>query len=97
MQGESEKDMLIKLLNGLICNNNNHFYYNDNNFMLDGINYEKDEYNGRCYRLEDSCCLRADCDGKSVRRILGTDYKQLLDKIKALIPTKEDLQKRAIG
>lgn len=85
--------MLIKLQNGLICNNNNHFYCNDNNFMLDGINYEKDEYNGRCYRLEDSCCLRTDCDGKLVRRRISvTDYKQLLEKLQAMIPSKEDLE-----
>ena len=87
--------MLIKLQNGLICNNDNHFYCNDNSFMLDRINYEKDEYNGRCYRLEDSCCLRADCDGKLVRkRISAATYNQLLGKLKAMIPTKEDLEKR---
>ena len=81
--------MLVKLQNGLICNNNNHFYCDDNNFMLDGINYEKDEYNGRCYR--------ADCDGKLVRkRISRIAYFKCLDRLKSMIPTKEDLERRSV-
>lgn len=87
--------MLVKLQNGLICNNDKHFYCNDNNFMFDGINYEKDEDNGRCYRLEESCCLRTDCDGKLIRkRISRIEYFKYLDKLKAMIPTKEELRKR---
>lgn len=85
--------MLIKLQNGLICNNNNHFYCNDNNSMLDGIDYERDEYNGRCYRLEESSCLRADCDGKLARRrISNTEYLMQLGALKAMIPTREDIE-----
>ena len=75
--------MKVKLANGLIYNDNSHFYYNDNNFMLDNVNYEKDVDNGRCY----SCCLRKDCDGKLVRkRISSVSYNQALLKLKEMIP-----------
>lgn len=81
--------MSVKLQNELICNNN-HFYCNDNNFRLDGINYVKDVYNGRCYRLEESGCLRTACDGKLVRkRISRIEYYKCLDRLKSMIPSKK--------
>ena len=61
-----------------------HWYINENEFVFDGVNYEKDEYTGRCYYLEESRCLRADCDGKLVkRRISAKEYAELLEKCKA--------------
>jgi len=84
--------MLIKLQNGLIYNDDKYFYCNDNNFMLDRIIYKKDD-NERCYRLEKSCCLRADCYGQLVRkRISRIAYFKRLDELKSMIPTKEDLR-----
>ena len=79
--------MKVKLANGLIYNDNSHFYCNDNNFMFDNVNYEKDVDNGRCYILVYSCCLRKDCDGKLVRkRISSVSYNQALLKLKEMIP-----------
>ena len=48
------------------------------------MNYEKDEYTSRCYYLAESTCLRADCDGKLVkRRISAKEYAEFLEKCKA--------------
>lgn len=78
--------MMIKTEDGLVYHDDRYFYCSDFAFMVDGINYEKDENNGRCYRLEESDCLRADCDGKLVkRRIAATVYNQNLQKLKSMM------------
>lgn len=35
-----------------------HWIIDKNSFIYDFTNYEKDEYNGRCYMLIESCNLR---------------------------------------
>ena len=77
-----------------------HWYINENEFVFDGVNYEKDEYTGRCYYLEESRCLRADCDGKLVkRRISAKEYAELLGKCKAEcaeLETKEIIENKKV-
>lgn len=59
------------------------FYINDNNFRYKMTDYERDEYNGRCYILEESISLRKEMDGALVRRrISKTVYEDALEKIK---------------
>lgn len=78
--------MMVKRQNGLICNDRNCFYYSDFAFMLNKVDYEKDEDNGRCYILEYSSCLRPECDGKLVRkRISAAVYNQALEKLKSMM------------
>lgn len=89
--------MYIKTQEGLIYHNKNYFYCDDYNVMFDGINYEKDKDNGRCYRLDHSCCLRSDCDGKLVKRRISSDfYHQILQKLKDMTPTEQEI-KRVTG
>lgn len=60
-----------------------HLYANDNDFTYNYTVYEKDEYNGRCYILEESKCMRYDCDGKLVRKRISKDnYEKALKKCK---------------
>lgn len=78
--------MMVKRENGLIYNDNSHFYYSDFAFMLNKVDYEKDEYNGRCYILEYSSCLRPEYDGKLVRkRISAAAYNQALEQLKSMM------------
>lgn len=78
--------MLIKTKEGFTYYDNRYFYSSDFAFMFDKVSYEKDKYNGRCYRLEDSCCLRADCDGKLIKKRISTAvYNQTLQKLKSLM------------
>lgn len=61
-----------------------YWYISENEFVFNYTNYERDEYTSRCYRLEDSKSLKADCDGKLVkRRISAKEYLELLEKCKA--------------
>ncbi len=53
---------------------NNTFFINENNFVLDGIDYERDATNGRCYYLEASQSLKTDCDGKMIKRRIGESW-----------------------
>ena len=78
--------MMVKRGNGLVCNDRNCFYYSDFAFMLNKVDCEKDEDNGRCYILEYSSCLRPECDGKLVRkRISSAVYNQALEKLKSMM------------
>ncbi len=43
-------------------------YRNENDFMCNRVDYERDEDNGRCYQLCESCNLRPEWDGALVRR-----------------------------
>lgn len=43
-------------------------YRNENDFMSNGTNYERDEDNGRCYALYESTNLRPEFDGALVKR-----------------------------
>lgn len=85
---------MIQNSDGLIYNNDNYFYYSDFEFMFNGVNYEKDKHNSRCYRLEDSGCLRADCDGKLVKkRISAVVYNHVLEELKAMIPLNKNISR----
>lgn len=58
-------------------------YINENNFCYNGIDYERDTENGRCYILEASISLKKEMDGALVRRrISRTLYEDALKKIK---------------
>lgn len=58
-------------------------YINENNFCYNGIDYERDTENGRCYILEASISLKKEMDGALVRRrISKTVYEDALKKIK---------------
>lgn len=60
-----------------------HWIINENSFVYNFINYEKDEYNGRCYILVESCNLRPETDGALVRkRISKKEYEEALKKTK---------------
>lgn len=62
-----------------------HYYATDNLFTLEYTHYERDVFNGRCYYLVESTCLRADCDGKLVkRRISQKEYLEALSECKAI-------------
>ncbi len=53
----------------------------DFEFTCDGIEYEKDEFNGRCYRLEASTSLRSSTDGALARRRISVkEYETALHK-----------------
>lgn len=57
------------------------FYINDTSFQLDGVYYESE--GDRYYMLVDSVSLRADCDGKLVKkRIKKSDYLEALNTLK---------------
>lgn len=43
-------------------------YYNATCFKCNGYDYEQDEDNGRCYKLEPSLSLKSEMDGALVRR-----------------------------
>lgn len=45
-----------------------HSYLNENNFTYQYVDYERDEYNGRCYQLVETTDLRPEMDGALVRR-----------------------------
>lgn len=45
-----------------------HAYINDNNFTYQYVDFERDEYNGRCYQLVETTDLRPEMDGALVRR-----------------------------
>lgn len=61
-----------------------HWYRSDDSFTYEYAEYERDEHNGRCYRLEPSNNLRdPNMDGALVRhRISLKLYKELLEKAK---------------
>lgn len=60
-----------------------HWIIDKNSFIYDFTNYEKDEYNGRCYILVESCNLRPEMDGALVRkRISKNAYEEALKKVK---------------
>ncbi len=62
-----------------------HWIINENSFVYNYINYEKDEYNGRYYMLVESCNLRHEMDGALVRkRISKKVYEEALKKVKEL-------------
>lgn len=67
-----------------------YFYHNGDIHLNEKIGYERHSYqyyeydkdSNRAYYLEDSCCLRADCDGKLVRRRMPIKcFFEVLDKI----------------
>lgn len=59
-------------------------YINDKNFQVDGIYYESE--GDRYYMLVDSISLRADCNGKLVKkRIKRFDYLEALNTLKGKI------------
>ncbi len=70
-----------------------HFYKDDNSFTYDYYDYERDEYNGRCYRLEPSENMHdPEMDGALVKhRISRKLYEELLEKAKkaCLVANKE--------
>jgi predicted transcriptional regulator YdeE len=50
------------------------FFINENDFVFEGMNYQRDTSNGRCYYFEVSRSLRKDCDGKMVRHRIGDNW-----------------------
>ena len=62
-----------------------HWIIDKNSFIYDFINYEKDEYNGRCYMLIESCNLRPEMDGALVKkRISKNEYEEAFKKVKEI-------------
>lgn len=62
-----------------------HWIIDKNSFVYDFVDYEKDEYNGRCYILVESCNLRPEMDGALVRkRISNKAYEEAFKKAKEI-------------
>lgn len=62
-----------------------HWIIDKNSFVYDFVNYEKDEYNGRCYILVESCNLRPEMDGALIRkRISNKVYEEAFKKVKEI-------------
>lgn len=56
-----------------------HWIIDKNSFVYNFVNYEKDEYNGRCYILVESCNLKPEMDGALVqKRISKKVYEEAL-------------------
>ena len=56
-----------------------HWIIDKNSFVYNFVNYEKDEYNGRCYILVGDCNLKPEMDGALVRkRISKKVYEEAL-------------------
>lgn len=53
---------------------NETFFINENDFVFEGVNYERDTQNGRCYYREASRSLRSDCDGKMAMHRIGESW-----------------------
>ncbi|HHV09768.1 MAG TPA: hypothetical protein GXX75_05775 [Clostridiales bacterium] len=53
---------------------NSTFFINENDFVFENVNYERDASNGRCYYREASRSLRTDCDGKMAKRRIGESW-----------------------
>lgn len=71
-------------------------YISDDCFMSDLYNYERDAYNGRCYRLTESYNLRPEMDGALVRRRIGKkEYEAALNHCLAEIEKYEAFLRRA--
>lgn len=63
-----------------------HWIIDENSFVYNLVNYEKDEYNGRCYILVESRNLSPIMDGALVRkRISKNVYEEALKKVKEII------------
>ena len=73
--------------NGLIYNDNNYMYFNDNEFKFEKIHYERDVYNGRCYMLEDGKCVAG---ALAKRRISKKVFDKTLAELKKLIPVSKN-------
>lgn len=71
-----------------------HWYRTDNSFTYNFTEYERDEYNGRCYRLSPSENLHdPNMDGALVRRrISKAEYESLLESCKAVCEIKEETE-----
>lgn len=70
-------------------------YISDDCFMSDLYNYERDTYNGRCYRLEESYNLRPEMGGALVRRRIGKkEYEAALNHCLAEIEKYEAFLRR---
>lgn len=70
-------------------------YISDNDFMSNSIYYERDEDNGRCYRLRDSENLRPEWDGALVKvRISKCEYEAALKHCLNAIEEHEAFLKR---
>jgi hypothetical protein len=66
---------------------------NEDMFVLDGINYERDDWSGRYYRLEESISLRREMDGALVRRRISKKvYLKNLEECKIQIAEQEALR-----
>lgn len=70
--------------NGLIYNDDDYMYFDDNEFKFAKINYEKDVHNGRCYMLEDSKHING---ALAKRRISKKVFDKTLAELKKLIPS----------
>lgn len=65
-------------------------YMSDDCFRSDLYEYERDTYNGRCYRLEESYSIRPEMDGALVRRRIGRkEYEAALNHCLAEIEKHE--------
>lgn len=62
-----------------------HWIIDENSFVYNFSNYEKDKYNGRYYILVESCNLRPEMDGALVRKKISKKaYEEALKKVKEL-------------
>lgn len=63
---------------------------NENSFTYNCLEYERDEENGRCYMLVESCDLRPEMDGALVRkRIKKSVYEKALSDCKKIFEQPE--------
>lgn len=68
---------LIKDFRGYV----KHWIIDENSFVYNFVNYEKDECNGRCYILTESCNLRPEMNGALVRkRVSKKEYEEAFKK-----------------
>ena len=51
-----------------------HWIRSENDFTYNCMEYERDEENGRCYMLVESCNLRPEMDGALVKKELKNPY-----------------------
>lgn len=67
-----------------------HWIRSENDFTYNCMEYERDEENGRCYMLVESCNLRPEMDGALVKkRIKKSVYEKAFEECKKVFEQPE--------
>ena len=67
-----------------------HWIRSENDFTYNCMEYERDEENGRCYMLVESCNLRPEMDGALVKkRIKKSVYEKAFEECKKIFKQPE--------